>query len=80
MLTLELLKPYSTLILANQLPITLTLLIAKAGLPEKPKEDAPKPTAAAAAAAAAAAVVEEAGEAAPAEPVKMTMKERMAIL
>ena len=76
MLTLELLKPYSTLILANQLPITLTLLIAKAGLPEKPKEDAPKPAAAAAAAAA----VGEAGEAAPAEPVKMTMKERMAIL
>ena len=60
MLTLELLKPYSTLIIANQLPITLTLLIAKAGLPEKPKEDAPKPAAAAAAAAvvvAAAAVV-----------------------
>ena len=33
--------------LPNTLLITLTMLIAKAGLSEKPKEDAPKPAAAA---------------------------------
>ena len=60
----------STLMLqCTGLGIIKDMLVAKAGLPEKPKEDAPKPAAEAAAV-----------EAAPAEPVKLTMKERMAAL